>query len=277
MALCKLCGQSAGIFRHEHTDCRKKFDEGCDELMKFFVGYLTSDITSEHFRDLVNETAEQSLIRGPERERAIGLGISKSIAAAVEDRVLTDDELLKIANLVHAFEFDIAKSRFGYLVHIPLSQALTLRDLDRGVAQSHTTFSDLPPIALQRGEEVLWMWYDVTHYGLKKTAQWVAGSQGVSLRLMKGVYFRAGATKGQRVEASEVVVNDVGNLVVTQHNIYFHGNRSSLRLALRKIVSVETYSDGIGIMMEAAQPKPQIFKLTDQMFAANLILKAAHV
>jgi hypothetical protein len=57
--------------------------------------------------------------------------------------------------------------------------------------------------------------------------------------------------------------------VVTDKNIYFTGPRKSLRLPYRKIVSFEPFSDGVGVMRDAATAKPQIFVTGDGWFTYN--------
>ena len=99
----------------------------------------------------------------------------------------------------------------------------------------------------------------------------VGVSHGVSVRLVKGVYYRVGAFKGRPVVRQERVSLGMGTLYVTTKHIYFSGPQKSLRIPYSKIVSYEQYSDGIGLMRDAATAKPQVFVTNDGWLAFNLI------
>jgi hypothetical protein len=88
---------------------------------------------------------------------------------------------------------------------------------------------------------------------------------------MKGVYYRVGAFKGHAVESTERVHIDTGWVVITTKNIYFAGPQKSVRIPYAKIVSFEPFSDGIGLMRDAATAKPQIFVTGDGWFTYNLV------
>jgi hypothetical protein len=52
---------------------------------------------------------------------------------------------------------------------------------------------------------------------------------------------------------------------------YFAGPKKSLRMPYSKLVSVEPYSDGVGLQKDGASAKPMTFTPLDGWFAYNLI------
>jgi hypothetical protein len=96
-----------------------------------------------------------------------------------------------------------------------------------------------------------------------------------SVRVAKGLYYRAGAFKGKRVETHETVHADTGLLGITNKHIYFSGSAKSFRIRYDKIVSFEPFSDGIGLHRDAVTAKPQSFVTGDGWFTYNLITNAA--
>jgi len=72
---------------------------------------------------------------------------------------------------------------------------------------------------------------------------------------------------------SKLERQDIGDFIVTNQHVYFSGPIKSLRIRLKKIVSIQGYSDGIRMVREAANPKPLVIKLDDPWFASNLILR----
>jgi hypothetical protein len=68
---------------------------------------------------------------------------------------------------------------------------------------------------------------------------------------------------------------DTGIAVITAKNIYFCGPAKSFRVAYKKIVSFQPFSDGFGITRDAISAKPQIFVTGDGWFAYNLVTNLA--
>jgi len=121
----------------------------------------------------------------------------------------------------------------------------------------------------------VWVFQRCDYLEDKIHRQYEGGSQGVSIRVMKGVYYRMGAFKGQAVDRTERVHVDTGLVVVTDKNIYFAGPAESLRIPYTKIVSFQPFSDGIGVIRDAASAKPQIFVTHDGWFTYNLVTNLA--
>ena len=63
--------------------------------------------------------------------------------------------------------------------------------------------------------------------------------------------------------------------MVTTNHLYFVGGATSKKIPYSKIVSFEQYSNGIGLMRDAASALPQTFVLGDGWFACNLIMNLA--
>nr|CBX28878.1 hypothetical protein N47_B20240 [uncultured Desulfobacterium sp.] len=146
-----------------------------------------------------------------------------------------------------------------------------MADVLNGVIPQRMSIDGNLPINLQKGEQIVWAFSGSKYLEDKTRRQFVGGSQGVSIRVMKGVYYRVGAFKGQAVEHTERIHIDTGWVVVTNKNIYFAGPRKSVRLPYKKIVSFEPFSDGVGVMRDAATAKPQIFVTGDGWFTYNLV------
>ena len=111
----------------------------------------------------------------------------------------------------------------------------------------------------------------------KTRRQYVGGSQGMSFRIMKGVYYRVGAFAGQPVDRTERVHIDTGMVVITNKHIFFAGPVTALRVLYAKIVSFQPFSDGIGIIRDASNAKPQIFITGDGWSTYNLVTNLAHL
>lgn len=123
----------------------------------------------------------------------------------------------------------------------------------------------------------MWAFPSSKYFEDKTRRQYTGGSQGVSISVMKDVYYRVGAFKGHAVEHTERIHIDTGWVVATNKNIYFAGPRKSVRLPYTKIISFEPFSDGIGIIRDTATAKPQIFVTGDGWFTYNLVTNLSQI
>jgi hypothetical protein len=152
-----------------------------------------------------------------------------------------------------------------------------LREVLNGVVPKRMTFNSNLPINFQKGEQIVWVFPESSYLEDKTRRQYVGQSKGVSVRVMKGVYYRVGAFQGQPVEWIERVHLDTGYVVITNKNLYFAGPSKSLRIPYKKIVSFLSFSDSIGIIRDAANAKPQIFVTGDGWFPYNLLTNLAQL
>ena len=72
----------------------------------------------------------------------------------------------------------------------------------------------------------------------------------MSFRIVKGVYYRVGASSGEAIDYTVNVSKGSGKLAVTNKHIYFSGDRA-VKIALVKIVAMKAYSDGITISVQS--------------------------
>jgi len=109
------------------------------------------------------------------------------------------------------------------------------------------------PVLMKKDEYAYIVLHNISLYEEITKHQYVGGSRGVSLRVMKGVSFRVGAFKGERVPVTEQKHIDNGDFVVTNKRIIFSGLSKNTSFPLTKLISIDQYSDGISISREGKQ------------------------
>ena len=102
-------------------------------------------------------------------------------------------------------------------------------------------------------------------------------SQGVSVRVARGVYYRPGTFRSRSVEWVVTVHQDTGMLGFTTKQLYFSGRRKKFRVRYDRIVDFEPLSDGLGLMRDAQTAKPQSFRTGDGWFAYNMAVNLAQM
>jgi hypothetical protein len=274
MADCEYCGKPAGMFRSIHKECAKRRDQARSDIDTAFRNLMIVDRppAPASFRAIVEKLGDDArLDNGALRAKIIsGLGIAVDTALGNID--LSHGEMERLQGIVEAFDlgdraFDEAGKREQ------LVKALVLKDLLEGRASTRLRVMDPLPIALKHGETLQWLFQGVALNEPKALTSYIGGSHGVSVRLAKGLSYRVGAYKGQRVEHTKIVRVGTGNLCVTTRAVYFLSGANSKKTPLSGLVSVNAYDDGI--IVTPSRGKPQIFLMSDPMFAANLILKVA--
>ena len=155
--------------------------------------------------------------------------------------------------------------------HEKLVKAATIRDLQAGTFKSRITIDGHLPILLERDEQIIWVFQTAQYYETRTKTQYVGGSHGMSLRVMKGVYYRVGSHKGERIQTQHTELADVGLFAITNKSVHFKGTEKAFRIPIKKLLSLDLHADGITIFKDSANPKPQSFLLDDPWFAANAI------
>ena len=195
-------------------------------------------------------------------------GWEKSVDKFLDDGVLQQEEEASLVKFYQHFGLTQDQlDRNG--VFKKIAKAATLRKVMNG--DMPEIIVDRSSINLQKGEKIIWAFNDVKYLEDKNKRQYVGGSQGVSIRIAKGVYYKAGGFKGQSISVKERIHIDTGAVFVTNKHIYFSGEQKSLRVPYSKIVSFLPFSDGIGFIRDTATALPQILVTNDGWFSYNLI------
>jgi hypothetical protein len=150
-----------------------------------------------------------------------------------------------------------------------------LREILEGKVPTRAKVDGNLPFNFLKTESLVWVFHDVRYIESRVSRQYVGGSRGVSVRVMKGVYYRTGTFRGRPVETTETVDLGTGLFAITTKHLYFDGSQKSFRVPYTKIVSFEPFSDGIGIQRDAASAKPQIFVTGNGWFVYNAVVNLA--
>lgn len=110
------------------------------------------------------------------------------------------------------------------------------------------------PIILKKNEELQLTLSNVSF--MEPRSIRTGGYKGTSIKVAKGLYFRVG---GVQSESHEELRNiDKGSLTITNKRIVFSGSKKTINIDLKKIITVEPYSDGIALRLENKE-KTQYF------------------
>ena len=276
MGNCIYCGEKAGFLSKRHKECQCKFDIGKSDIISLIKQIGKQKLELSSLKNEIINTAKQSFIDEETLTNLYIQGFELLVDEAFEDGVLSADEEENFLNFMEHFNLSQnVVDKNGYYTKIV--KGSVLRDVFNGIIPQRMQITDDLPFNLQKSEQIIWLFTDVKYYEQRTRTQYVGGSRGVSVRLAKGLYYRVGAFKGERIQTSEIRHTDTGLLGVTQKHIYFYGLMTTkiFKVPYSKIVAFQPFEDGIGIQKDAATAKPQSFVTGDGWFTYNLITNLA--
>lgn len=248
-----------------NMDCYKKF-WGSYFSAKFAT--LEDDQLFDGIQSLMADIKVNEAISKHIDERML-LILEKRVLEYLSDGIIDNEEERDIERFIECSGLLNSPSLLKSNAYQKLVQALVLQDIQDGRLVQRVTTDHLP-ILLGSKEHLLWIFNNVNGYEEKTGRRYVGGSQGISMKVCKGVYYRVGASKGHSVEYQYNNALGSGSLIVTNKNIYFIGVKQ-VKIGISKILSFEPYSDGIVLVKDGATPKPYTFVGFDSWFIVNAI------
>lgn len=269
--VCKYCGQKAGLFRKVHKQCQLSHT-----LAKYSIidKIKESIISSADFANLetdVKSEAQKGYITQDELENFYNIGFDKAVETFLDDGVISSDEENKISRFKGHFNLDqTILNKNGSFEKV--AKGLILNDIFQGkLPDKRITLDGNSPFLLGKDETLIWIFQNVEFYEQRTRTTFEGRSQGVSIKIAKGVYYRTGQFKGNPVVSTQMTFIATGLLALTNKNFYFASNSKNFKTPYKKLISMTQYSDGIGLQKDGVSAKPQIFKDLDGWFAYNVI------
>jgi len=276
MGDCQYCGQPAGLFRKKHKECERKHDTGWASMVGDSRLAVLGDGDSDTLLQRLGDTAAASYIDAERTKGAMVEGWGLAVDQFLNDGALDENEEKKLIAFSERFglnreELDCNGS------WTKVVKGAVIRDLLNGIVPQRVTVTGGLPFNFMASEQLVWVFSGVKYLEDKTRRQYVGGYSGVSVRVMKGVYYRTGGFRGNPVETTERVHVDTGTLAVTTKHLYFAGSAKSFRIRHDKIVSFTPYSDGVAIQRDAQTAKLQLFVTGDGWFTHNLLANIGNV
>ena len=262
MGACRFCGEEAGFLKNAHDACTGK-------LTSAITTYLSGNGA---IGDL--DTIAKGMGANTANAHDVFMPLwDGAVVKALDDGVLTTEEEERLMSAARLFGFGQNElDKKGQYTHV--IKAAILRDVMEGKIPDRVKVEGIT-INLQKTEKIAYVFEGVEYHTLRTVRSFAGVSQGLSIRVMKGVYYRPSVFKGHPVESTQVVSGGKGALAATNKNLYFFGQLKTMRIPYAKIISFQPYSDGIGIQRDAASARPEVFKIGDGWFAYNLITNLA--
>jgi hypothetical protein len=271
MGQCIYCGTSAGLFRKKHKECESKHLEARGLIVSRVREAFIKDSSFAPMEKEVQTWAASGHVKQEEIPTLYAEGLESAVEAYLEDGVLTKEEENRLADFQSKQPFDRSLAdKKGTLVKV-VKAAILREILDGEVPDPRVNVNGQLPFLFQKSEKLIWVFPKVEFYEQRTRTTYHGRSQGASIRIAKGLYYRTGSFKGHPVRVDEMTHIDRGIIALTSKHLYFGSSAKNFKVPFNKLVTLEPFEDGIGLQKDGASTKPQIFKGLDGWFAFNVI------
>jgi hypothetical protein len=193
---------------------------------------------------------------------------TKALEVESKDGKLTrqdEEELKKIQELLKIPDSEIVGSK---------RTLLRLRLLTE-IQDGHLPVQSAPGLGLQKNEVAHWSEPAGLIEERVVSKGYVGGSQGFSFRVMKGVTYRVGVSKGHLVTDTAQLKVSRGPFVVTSQRAVFQGNSKAFAFRLDKLLDVHMFADGVRLTGPNGVPHTLEFDSTYNVDIIGAILSRA--
>ena len=271
MGKCKYCGKDAGLFCNKHKECEVKYQQGLAAIKQIIINCF--DIKEDFYlKDReIKHIIEQSYIDSVSLNQEYCSAFDEAVEVYLNDGIIDSEEEKIIARFIQYSGLPQSALNVNKSLEKVL-QSKVLQDILAGnVPIPRITIAGDFPFLLSKTEHMVWLFRNITLHQQKIKKEYVGRNHGVSVRVMKGVYYRTGGFKGHPVETAVMQKIGTGSVCFTDKHIYFASSEKSLKIPYSKILSVESYSNGIGLQKDGANDKPMFFEGINSWFAYNVI------
>ncbi|GCD77422.1 hypothetical protein JCM31826_09040 [Thermaurantimonas aggregans] len=273
MFACKYCGKFTLSFSSSHKQCREIHHQGLTTLQNILKpeNLLSENIDANQIAQNVNTICSTSFISESDKNKIVSEGLLNALTYSIDDHILSENEEKNLIGLFNVFASNPDLQKFYFLFKEYLQKADILQKLRAGKIGEIPLISESLPFLLQKNERIIFASKNVDYFETKVKTTYKGSSQGVSIRIAKGVYYRVGAFRGHPVKTEHQEYVGTGTLALSDKNIYFHSPTKSVKIPYSKIVTLESYENGITIMRDGAAARPQTFKGIDGWYYSNAI------
>ncbi len=271
MGKCCFCGKDAGFFRSRHSECEQRHINGVARIKGILSDCFQRKEDFYLHQNEIRGISSECFISPDEMHAAYCEVFDAAIEQYLEDGIIDQEEERTVARYMQYTGLSQQALNANKSLE-KVVQSKVLKDLLNGqVPAPRITIQGNFPFMLSKSEHLLWLFRDVTLMMQKVRRETVGRTRGVSVRICRGVYYRTGGFKGTPVETTYMQRIGTGTVCLTDKNLYFHCPEKSLKIPFTKILSLDPYSNGLGLQKDGTNDKPMFFENLNSWFCYNAI------
>jgi hypothetical protein len=270
MGACIYCGRPTGSSETRHPECERQHALGMTQIRDAFLLKAIHAVTPPaEVKTLIEGIARTHFVGDIELRALTISGLKSMVDSAVKQNETDTDYIAPLLKEFGVTTNDLGPNGFKFI------KMQILHALDKGRILGGVTLEGTD-ILLEPGEKPIWKSQAKhTTTDTRTSTRYVGGSQGISVRLMKGLWYRTGSYRGRPIETESVShEREFGTLLIASRNVYFQSGQKVAKIPIKKILSVHRISNGIEITQDAKKAEPETFEeLSDPSFAADAITR----
>lgn len=271
MGKCKYCGKDAGFLCSKHDECERRFNQGLTAIKQIVGGCFVSK-EDFYLKDAeIKKIASEARIDDESLKHELCQVFDNAIEQYLNDGVIDASEERTVARFVQYSGLSQNVLNANHSLE-KVVQSKVLQDILQGnIPAPRITITGDFPFLLAKSEHLIWLFRNITLHQQKVRREYVGRTRGMSFRIMKGVYYRTGGFKGHPVETSYMQRIGIGSVCLTDKNLYFSSPEKSLKIPYTKILSIESFSNGISLQKDGANDKPIFLEGINSWFTHNVV------
>ena len=232
-------------------------------------------VSFEDAKNRITDIESQSNISHKRVYKIIEKCYEETINDTLDKSIMTEDQEKAILGLITWIELS-EKDVYKNERYMSLVKSCVIREVLEGKLPNRAKPDGILPFNFQKNEALVWLFNPCRFYQRKITTIRRGGHAGVSVKIMKGVYFRTGSFSSHPVKSESVVYIATGLCAITNKHIYFYSPQKTFRIPYRRIIAVSPLKDGITIHKDTKE-KPFIFETGDGWFTYNLLVNLSQM
>jgi tellurite resistance protein len=166
----------------------------------------------------------------------------EAVQKAIADKQVTIDEQDTLEGLAKKLGLESVELALDKSTDETYNYLVFLNALNNGYLPTKSNSA----IVLQRNELAHWEVPANLLISKTVTTGYTGGSRGVSIRVMKGVSYRVGASRSTPIR-EQISIKHPGVLVITSKRVVFCSPTKSFSIPYTQLISFDPYSDGLGL------------------------------
>jgi hypothetical protein len=270
MSVCEFCGESAGWFQSRHPACVSNAADASEAVQKLvFDGAVAGRSYDELSGEVEKVLADRNVRLRYVRDSIFQGANDAASQVALKSPVSTSD-FNRLVNIIRGFDGSLdaqlsseytaqmIQRQWFAMGQLPMSYVLwqVLNNITPNFDETGETvaFNLLP------GELPIYQTGDCVTYSEERTITSHSRSyQGLSLPVGGGIYYHIGGSQGHQERTSGLLPLDGGRILITNHSLYFGGQKTTLRIPLAHVLRYQSYVDGVGVCESHGAPKIFVF------------------
>ena len=199
--------------------------------------------------------------------REIGMHVLHDVAQRIkQDGIVTDGEVTLMQQIVQLAQ--VPSNQLGDIM-----ATLYVQRKMYEVSQGRLSPMQVAGVNLLASEQAYWS-EPVTLIEERVVRREMVGrNQGVSIRIMRGVSYRVGGSRGQSMPVYGDVPVATGDLILTNQRVIFKGDKKSIALQWQDVIGIDPYTNAITVHSGKAKQPLRFFYVRNE--SSELIAQIA--